>query len=96
LEALQGSAKLLINEHEAKLRQEVGKLMDEEVLKWKQQAKEEWLKCGDRNIKFFIHVQRNDTKKTRLSLSVMRMIDYVTHRRVLEGFLKPFHNGDSW
>ena len=36
---------------------------------------------------FFMRVQRNDNKKTRLSLSMTRVIDYVAHRRVLEGLL---------
>jgi uncharacterized protein YdcH (DUF465 family) len=38
---------------EASLKDEMHTLMEQEELKWKQRAKENWLRSGDRNSKFF-------------------------------------------
>ena len=37
-------------------------LMKEEDLKWRQWAKMDWLKHGDRTRSFFMHVQANDRR----------------------------------
>ena len=39
------------------LKLELNSLLEQEELKWRQRAKEHWLKEGDHNIKFFMKVQ---------------------------------------
>jgi hypothetical protein len=38
---------------ESTLQNELSSMLGQEELKWRQQAKEDWLKFGDRNTKFF-------------------------------------------
>jgi hypothetical protein len=53
LEKIQEGAEGFNREEEKALRGEIDVLLEQEELKWKQRAKEEWLKSGDRNTKYF-------------------------------------------
>ncbi|KAJ0111527.1 hypothetical protein Patl1_02330 [Pistacia atlantica] len=47
------------------LKQEIDRLLEEDDIKWKQRAKQQWLKDGDRNIKFF-HLCANQRRKSNV------------------------------
>jgi hypothetical protein len=53
-------------EVEMSLKEELDNLHEAEDLKWRQRAKEDWLKYGDRNIKYFHDCASK--KKTRRNL----------------------------
>jgi hypothetical protein len=53
LEKIQEGAVGFNREKEKALRGKIDELLEQEELKWKQRAKEEWLKSGDRNTKYF-------------------------------------------
>jgi hypothetical protein len=46
-----------------RVKQELQNLLDQENLRWKQRAKINWLKYGDRNTKFY-HACANQRKKS--------------------------------
>lgn len=50
-------------EEERQVRDEIHSLLEQEDVKWKQRAKENWLKYGDRNTKFF-HASTNQKNKS--------------------------------
>jgi wobble nucleotide-excising tRNase len=52
-EVLQEGADGHNQEEEKALREEINGLLEQEELKWKQRAKEEWLKSRNRNTKYF-------------------------------------------
>ncbi|KAJ0096620.1 hypothetical protein Patl1_27306 [Pistacia atlantica] len=47
------------------LKQEIDGLLEEDDIKWKQRAKQQWLKDGDRNTKFF-HLCANQRRKSNV------------------------------
>jgi hypothetical protein len=53
LEEIQEASDGYNREKEKVLKGELNELLEQEELKWRQRAKEEWLKHGDRNIKYF-------------------------------------------
>lgn len=53
LESLQEEDGVEGREKERVLKAEINRLLEQEELKWKQLAKEEWLRHGDKNIKYF-------------------------------------------
>jgi hypothetical protein len=48
-----------------KLKAELSTLQDEEDIHWRQRVKDEWLKSGDRNSKFF-HACVNKKRKANM------------------------------
>jgi hypothetical protein len=52
LQALQNRADPTLVEIEVGLNKELYDLLEQEDLKWKQRAKENWLRFGDRNTKY--------------------------------------------
>jgi hypothetical protein len=65
--ALQSSEGHVRNEEEAALKADLNSLLEQEEQKWKQRAKENWLKNGDRNIKYF-HACASQRSKKMLSM----------------------------
>lgn len=62
---------LLCSEHEEKVaKQNLQLLLDRENLKWKQRAKVDWLKEGDRNTKYY-HACANYRKKSNQIVSII-------------------------
>jgi hypothetical protein len=51
------------------LQKELNKLLDKEDLKWRQRAKANWLKMGDRNTKFF-YANANQRRKSNQILTI--------------------------
>jgi hypothetical protein len=54
-----------------KLQEEVNKLLEHEDLKWRQRAKEHWLKMGDKNTKYF----HSCVKARRKNNSIYSIVD---------------------
>jgi hypothetical protein len=50
---------------EAPIKEELHALLEQEELKWKQWAKENWLKFGDRNTKYY-HACGNQKKRSQI------------------------------
>jgi predicted helicase len=53
LEKIQEEEEDWDKEAETALKDEIHNLMEQEEAKWKQRAKEDWLKNGDRNTRYF-------------------------------------------
>lgn len=53
LHLVQSGEMSALPEPEASVKAELNALLEEEDLKWRQRAKENWLKFGDRNSKYF-------------------------------------------
>jgi hypothetical protein len=53
LEMLQTEERGQAKEEEMQLKNEIENLLEQEEVKWKQRAKEDWLRHGDRNTKYF-------------------------------------------
>ena len=49
-------------EEVAELKDEIHSLMEQEEAKWKQRSKEDWLRNGDRNTRYF-HARANKKKR---------------------------------
>jgi oligoendopeptidase F len=58
-------------EAEKLVKDELHTLLEEEDLKWRQRAKENWLKLGDRNTKFF-HACANQRSRSNMISQVVR------------------------
>jgi hypothetical protein len=71
LHAIQMEDSRVNNEEEGKLQSELNTLMEQEELKWKQRAREDCLKFGDRNTKFF-HACANQKNQRKL---ISRIVD---------------------
>lgn len=64
-----------INAHmEKELREEIHTLLEQEELKWKQQAKEDWLGNGNRNTKYF-HACTNQRQRRNRIDHIEDMLD---------------------
>jgi gluconate kinase len=62
LEELQDGDGILDLENIHKLQQEVSDLLEQDDVKWRQRAKENWLKHGDKNSKYF-HACANQRRR---------------------------------
>jgi hypothetical protein len=65
LHAIQMEDSRVDNEEEGKLQSKLNTLLEQEKLKWKQRAREDCLKFGDRNTKFF-HACANQKNQRKL------------------------------
>jgi len=59
------------SDEESSLQSELHSLLEQEEIKWKQRAREEWLKSGDRNTKFF-HACANQKSRRK---QILRIVD---------------------
>ncbi len=59
-----------VNNEEGKLQSKLNTLLEQEELKWKQRAREDCLKFGDRNTKFF-HACANQKNQRKLISRIM-------------------------
>jgi hypothetical protein len=71
LEELQDGDGFLDLENIHTLQQEVNDLLEQEDLKWRQRAKENWLRHGDKNSKYF-HACANQRRRTN---QISRILD---------------------
>lgn len=71
LEVLQGSGRASEMGDIITVKQELHSLIDQEDLVWKQRAKENWLKHGDKNTKYF-HVCANQRRRAN---QISRILD---------------------
>lgn len=55
------------------LQLEVNGAMEEDDLKWRQQAKEHWLKSRDKNTKNFMRVLHNNNVRIKFLVLLMKM-----------------------
>jgi hypothetical protein len=59
-------------EAETPLKEELNVLLEQEDLKWRQRAKEDWLRLGDKNTKFF-HACANQCSKKKTIQQIVDM-----------------------
>lgn len=64
-----------------KLKQELAEALREEELFWRQKCREEWLKAGDRNTKFFY----NYVKGRRMQNRILMLLDKLGNEHFSEG-----------
>jgi 23S rRNA maturation mini-RNase III len=88
------------NEEEAALKEDLNSLLEQEELKWKQRAKENWLKNGDRNIKYFHACANQPSKKNVINeVSDKDGRSYATQADIENAFVHYFQElfttGDS-
>lgn len=63
------------------LRQELAEALKEEELFWRQKCREEWLKAGDRNTKYF----HNCIKERRMQNRILTLLDEMGNEHFSEG-----------
>jgi hypothetical protein len=56
-----------VNEEETKLKANLNSLLEQEELKWRQRAKENWLKNGNQNTKYFHAYASQRSKKNDIT-----------------------------
>jgi len=71
-------------EAETPLKEELNVLLEQEDLKWRQRAKEDWLRLGDKNTKFF-HACANQCSKKK---TIQQIVDM--HGRLCSGGSRGF------
>lgn len=64
-----------------KLKFDLAEALREEELFWRQKCREEWLKAGDRNTKFF----HNCVKGRRIQNRILMLLDEMGHEQFSEG-----------
>jgi hypothetical protein len=72
-------------EEECQVQDEIHSLLEQEEVKWKQWAKENWLKYGDRNTKFFIASANQKNRRSHIEQIWTKMEGCVLNRGKLKG-----------
>jgi len=58
---------LITSSQENLIKEELNDLLEQEDLKWRQRAKEDWLKSGDRNSRYFHACTNQKHRRSRVS-----------------------------
>lgn len=69
LVVIQGDAEGTNLQHVQTLKRDVNQLLEHEDIKWRQRSKENWMKYGDQNIRFF-HASATQKKRQNLVYSI--------------------------
>ena len=93
LNMVQGSEGIQAGEDAILLQKEINSLLDQEDMKWRQRAKADWLRLGDRNTKFFHDSATQRRKKNQiLKIKDERGTTWETPEKIKVAFVDYFTN----
>jgi hypothetical protein len=87
LETIQEEANFDNVQAEKELKEEIHVLMEQEELKWRPWAKQDWLRDGDHNTKFFHAVQTSTNIETEFMKLLIGRVAFVQPRPQLSKLL---------